>query len=96
MSAGLSLSYDGSYLLSNAMDATLRIWDVRPFAPSERCVKLFSGHQHGFERNLLRCAWSRDGSKVRSLSSTNRTEKVFLVMFLFCSQRMVYEADTEM
>ncbi|CAG9565072.1 unnamed protein product [Danaus chrysippus] len=39
----LSLSYDGSYLLSNSSDSTLRIWDVRPFAPSERCVKLLSG-----------------------------------------------------
>jgi Prp8 binding protein len=49
------------------MDNTLRIWDVRPFAPSERCVKLMSGHQHNFEKNLLRCAWSPDGSKVRFL-----------------------------
>lgn len=60
----MALSYDGSYLLSNSMDNTLRIWDVRPFAPSERCVKLLSGHQHNFEKNLLRCAWSPDGSKV--------------------------------
>lgn len=47
---GLSLSPDGSYLLSNAMDSTLRIWDVRAFAPQERCVKIFTGHQHNFEK----------------------------------------------
>lgn len=40
---GLSLSSDGSYLLSNAMDNTMRIWDVRPYAPQERCVKIFTG-----------------------------------------------------
>lgn len=42
---GLSLSPDGSYLLSNAMDNTLRIWDIRPYAPQERCVKIFSGRK---------------------------------------------------
>ena len=61
---GLMLSPDGSYLLSNSMDNTLRIWDIRPFAPQERCVKIMQGHQHTFEKNLLRCNWSPDGSKV--------------------------------
>jgi len=61
---GLELSPEGSYLLSNGMDNTLRIWDVRPFAPQERCVKIMSGHQHTFEKNLLRCSWSQDGSRV--------------------------------
>lgn len=28
----------------------VRIWDVRPFAPQERCVKIFQGHQHTFEK----------------------------------------------
>ncbi|GAB1599403.1 U5 small nuclear ribonucleoprotein 40 kDa protein-like [Argonauta hians] len=61
---GLKLSPDGSYLLSNGMDGTVRIWDIRPFAPQERCVKLFQGHQHSFEKNLLRCSWSTDGRKI--------------------------------
>lgn len=47
---GVSLSPDGSYLLSNAMDNSLRVWDIRPFAPQERCIKVFSGHQHNFEK----------------------------------------------
>ena len=29
---------------------SVRIWDVRPYAPHERCVKIMSGHQHTFEK----------------------------------------------
>ena len=54
---GLSLSPDGSRLLSNSMDATLKAWDVAPFSPSERCVATFEGHSHDFHKNLLRCSW---------------------------------------
>ena len=34
--AGMSLSPDGAFLLTNAMDNTLRAWDVRPYAPADR------------------------------------------------------------
>ncbi|GLI62903.1 WD-repeat protein 57 [Volvox africanus] len=61
---GLRLSPDGSHLLSNSMDNTLREWDVRPFAPQNRCTKVFTGHMHNFEKNLLRCDYSPDGSRV--------------------------------
>ena len=37
---------------------------MRPYAPANRCTKVFTGHQHNFEKNLLRCAWSADGSQV--------------------------------
>ena len=47
---GLALSPDGSYVLSNSMDNSLRVWDIRPFAPQERCVKMMVGHQHNFEK----------------------------------------------
>ncbi|KAL0322758.1 UNVERIFIED_CONTAM: U5 small nuclear ribonucleoprotein [Sesamum angustifolium] len=53
---GMQLSPDGSYLLTNSMDCTLRIWDMRPYAPQNRCVKILEGHQHNFEKNLLRCS----------------------------------------
>lgn len=65
----LTLSPDGSYVLSNAMDNTLRMWDVRPYAPQERCTKLFAGHQHNFEMNLLRCSWSPDGRRIAAGSA---------------------------
>ena len=40
---GMRVSPDGSHLLTNAMDGTLRMWDMRPFAPQNRCVKVFNG-----------------------------------------------------
>ncbi|KAG1347041.1 U5 small nuclear ribonucleoprotein 40 kDa protein [Cocos nucifera] len=69
MITGMQLSPDGSYLLTNGMDCTLRIWDMRPYAPQNRCVKIFAGHQHNFEKNLLKCSWSPDGSKVTAGSA---------------------------
>eukprot|EP01105_Mastigella_eilhardi_P026190 TRINITY_DN7431_c0_g1_i1.p1 TRINITY_DN7431_c0_g1~~TRINITY_DN7431_c0_g1_i1.p1 ORF type:complete len:342 (+),score=83.25 TRINITY_DN7431_c0_g1_i1:86-1027(+) len=66
---GLSLSPDGSYVLSNSMDSTVRIFDVRPYAPVDRCVKVFQGAQHNAEHHLLRCAWSPDGQRVAAGSA---------------------------
>ncbi|CAF4969598.1 unnamed protein product, partial [Rotaria sp. Silwood1] len=62
---GLELSYDGSYLASNSMDSTMCIWDIRPyFNGVDRCIKLLQGHQHNFEKNLLRVARSPDGKRI--------------------------------
>ncbi|XP_066268836.1 U5 small nuclear ribonucleoprotein 40 kDa protein-like [Branchiostoma lanceolatum] len=83
---GLSLSKDGSYLLSCAMDNTVRIWDVRPFAPQERCVKIFQGNQHSFEKNLIRCNWSPDGSKVTAGSADR-----FVYVWDTTSRRILYK-----
>jgi len=66
---GMKLSPDGAYVLTNSMDNTLRIWDVRPFCTGERCVKVFTGHQHNYEKNLLHCSWSPDGAMVAAGSS---------------------------
>jgi len=86
---GLRLSRDGSFLLSNSMDHSLRSWDVRPFVSggdSSRGVALFRGHQHDFEQNLLRCAWSSDGSKV-SAGSGDR----FVYVWDVKSLRILYK-----
>lgn len=39
----LAVSPDGSHLLTNSMDNTLRMWDMRPYAPENRCMKIFIG-----------------------------------------------------
>lgn len=74
----LNLSPDGNFVLSNSMDNTVRMWDVRPFAPANRCIKAFVGAQHNFEKNLIRCCWSPQGTKIVCGSS----------------DRMVYVWDT--
>ena len=66
---GLALSPCGSYLLSNAMDNTLRMWDTRAFVEGEREVKRFVGHSHNYEKALLRCAFNSDGSYVSAGSA---------------------------
>lgn len=66
---GMSVSPDGAYLLTNSMDCTLRVWDLRPYAPENRCLKVFQGHMHNLEKNLLKCAWSPDGSRVTAGSA---------------------------
>lgn len=66
---GLSVSPDGSFLLSNSMDNTLRSWDVRPFVNGSRAHKSFAGVQHNFQKTLLKCGWSADGTKVSAGSS---------------------------
>lgn len=70
---GISLSNDGSYLLSNSMDQTIRCWDVRPFVVGQRCVKIFQGASHHFDKNLLRVCWSKDGKMISAGSSDKFT-----------------------
>lgn len=49
-------------------DNTMRMWDVKPYATGNRCLRVFSGHLHTMEKNLLRCDWAPDASKVRGLN----------------------------
>ncbi|SOV02477.1 probable U5 snRNP-specific 40 kD protein (novel WD-40 repeat protein) [Ustilago sp. UG-2017a] len=73
----VSLSPSGSHLLSTAFDDTLRIWDVRPFAPepnpadpnantaNPRLYRTLRGTTFGgFENLLIKAGWSADGEKV--------------------------------
>ncbi|KAK7125120.1 hypothetical protein R3I94_019229 [Phoxinus phoxinus] len=83
---GLSLSADGSYLLSNSMDNSVRVWDIRPFAPKERCVKIFQGNVHNFEKNLLRCCWSPDGGKIAAGSADR-----FVYIWDTTTRRILYK-----
>jgi len=60
----LAVSPDSQSLLSNSHDNTVRTWDVRPFAPTNRQIRVFDGAQAGLEKNLIRASWTPDGKKV--------------------------------
>lgn len=60
----LSLSPNGQLLLSNAMDSTVRTWDVRPFAAEDRQLAMYTGAPAGLEKNLIRASWNADSSRI--------------------------------
>ena len=55
---GLALHPAGTHVLSNGADGALREWDVRPYAPADRCARVFVGARHGPDKMLHRCAYS--------------------------------------
>ena len=62
--SSLRISPDSQTLLSNSMDSTVRTWDVRPFAPTERHIRTFDGAPAGLEKNLIKACWGSDGKKI--------------------------------
>lgn len=69
----LRLSPDGTQLMSNAQDNSVRIWDVKPFSGVPgRQIQILQGAVHGFDKNLIRGSWSPDGSQV-TCGSADRT-----------------------
>ncbi|KDQ64104.1 hypothetical protein JAAARDRAFT_144544, partial [Jaapia argillacea MUCL 33604] len=57
----LSLSPNGSFLLSPSFSSQTIIHDVRPFSPSpSRIHRVLTGAPAGFEHALLKGAWSKD------------------------------------
>ncbi|KAF8885740.1 WD40-repeat-containing domain protein [Infundibulicybe gibba] len=62
----LSLSPNGSFLLSPSFSSQTLIHDIRPFSPSpSRVHRVLQGAPAGFENTLLRGAWSRDDGGQR-------------------------------
>jgi Prp8 binding protein len=85
----LKVSPDGSSLLSNSMDNSLKIWDIKPFSLTptrelmtfKRIFFLILANHHGYEGNLIRPCWSpcnqfvSCGSGDRSVNVWNLTKK---------------------
>jgi len=68
---------NNGHLLSNSMDGSLMLWDIKPYCESEsRIMKCFVGANHNFEKNLLKCCWSPDG-KLVSAGSADRTVNIW-------------------
>lgn len=70
--SGLSVSPSGSHLLSSSFDNTVRIWDIKPFAPVQQPGQLTSPRLHrtlmgapaGFDSQLRKPAWDPSGDRV--------------------------------
>lgn len=60
----LAVSPDGTTLLSNSADNTVKLWNIQPFAPANRLIRSLEGAPQSFEKNLHRAAWSADGQRV--------------------------------
>ncbi|KAG6000901.1 hypothetical protein E4U21_004888 [Claviceps maximensis] len=65
----LKVSPDAQSLASYAMDSTVRTWDIRPFAPTERHIRTFDGAQVGVEKNLMGVSWDSEGKKLAAASA---------------------------
>ena len=74
----LQVSPDNQALLSNSHDGTVRTWDIRPFAPTDRHIKIYDGAPAGIERNLIRASWDPKGEKIAA-GSGDRTVVVWEV-----------------
>lgn len=75
----LSLSPDGSTLLSHSMDNTVRTWDVRPYCPKDaRALNVYRGASNNFEQNLLKTAFSHCGQYVMA-GSADRNVRIYTI-----------------
>lgn len=68
----LQVSPDSQYLLSNSHDSSVRTWDIRPFAPTDRHVRTYDGAPTGMEKNLLKASWDASGQRIAA-GSGDRT-----------------------
>ncbi|XP_053990603.1 U5 small nuclear ribonucleoprotein 40 kDa protein-like [Hylaeus volcanicus] len=75
---GIALSDKNEYLVSNAMDQTVRLWDVRPFCSQgedNRCLAITKGPTHNFEQVLQRVNWHPQNLTV-GVGSADRTSYI--------------------
>eukprot|EP01071_Lankesteria_metandrocarpae_P002071 Lankesteria_metandrocarpae@DN2057_c0_g1_i1.p1 len=75
---GISVSNDGNFLLSNSMDQSVKLWDIRPFfAGHDRCIATVTGAAHNFEKNLLRVRWDRKDDLSFAVGSSDRSAYIW-------------------
>lgn len=72
----LAVSPDSQTLLSNSHDSTVRTWDIRPFAPTDRHIRTFDGAPTGMDKNLLRATWDTQGKRIAA-GSGDRTAVIW-------------------
>lgn len=72
----LQVSPDAQTLLSNSHDSTVRTWDIRPFAPTNRHMMTYDGAPSGMEKNMFRASWDTTGQRIAA-GSGDRTAVVW-------------------
>ncbi|KAL9116039.1 MAG: hypothetical protein Q9227_000407 [Pyrenula ochraceoflavens] len=72
----LEVSPDSQSLLSYSHDSTVRTWDVRPFAPTDRQIRTYDGAPTGLDKNLSRASWDPKGTRIAA-GSGDRTVVVW-------------------
>jgi len=77
----ISLSPDGTHILSPSLSSQTIIHDIRPFSPSPtRIHRILQGAPAGFENALLKGTWSRsDGGERVAVGGADRTVTVWNV-----------------
>jgi WD40 repeat protein len=75
----ITLSPNGSFILSPSLSSQTIIHDVRPFSPSPtRIHRVLSGAPAGFENTLLKGAWSKDdGGQRVAVGGADRTVTIW-------------------
>lgn len=87
----LRVAPDGQALLSNAMDSTVRTWNIRPFVSSAganaRALAVYDGAPSGIEQMLLRAVWNASGTQIAAGSGSDFTAVVWDVY----TRRMIHK-----
>ena len=70
----ITLSPNGSFILSPSLSSQIIIRDVRPFSPSLTCIhQVLVGAPVGFKNTLLKGAWSKDdGGQYVTIGGADR------------------------
>ncbi|GAA97298.1 uncharacterized protein L969DRAFT_14614 [Mixia osmundae IAM 14324] len=85
--SGLSLSPQGSHLLSSSFDNTCKVWDVRPFAPitnvddpsqNPRLTRTLYGAPAGHDQYLRKPCWDSTGKRC-AIGAADRTVVIWNV-----------------
>lgn len=85
----ITLSPNGSFILSPSLSSQTIIHDVRPFSPSPtRVHRVLAGSPAGFENTLLKGAWSKDdGGQRVAVGGADRTVTIWDVE----SSKIIYK-----
>lgn len=100
----LSISHEGSFLLSNSMDNSMKVWDLKTNSASKVHLKSYTGHMHGLEKNLIRGGFNYNGhlvscgssdGKVRIWDSNRRTVLLTLGGHEGCANQVIFSPNND-